>query len=66
MDKKVFDEFREKLRNDREQMKGPGGKGGAVILGSETGPAGFGLVELLFKIVEAQQKEIDEIKRKLP
>jgi len=43
-------------------MAGPTGKGGHTVLASETGPAGFALVELLFNIVEAQQKEIDELK----
>jgi hypothetical protein len=66
MDSKLFDEFRAKLAHDREVMKGPEGKGGNVILGSETGPVGFALVEILFRIAQAQQKEIDELKRKLP
>ena len=40
-------------------------KSGSLVVFSETGPAGMKLIHALVRVVERQQREIDELKEKL-
>jgi hypothetical protein len=39
-------------------------KGGKAVIFSENGPVGMKLIDAIFTVVDRQQREIDELKRK--
>ena len=55
-------ELKAKLASDRREMALKSGK---QMLISENGPAGFGLIDGIISVLEAQQKQIDALEQRL-
>lgn len=58
----TIQELKQKIEDYQSKL---GSQMNGVVLFSETGPANMGLIRALFEVVARQQREIDELRRKV-